>query len=581
VTKDKRDATEAVELCRLAEERLRENRVTAHPSGTSDETLRLLHEFEVHQIELEMQNEELRQARVKMEALLGKYSDLYDFAPVGYFNLDHEGIIRAVNLTGAGFLEYERSFLISRCLDRFISVETRPVFHDFLDKVFACETKQTCEVEFLKERHSPLFVQVEATLSESGEECNAVVIDITGRKRAEVALEKLNKELENRIAERTEELEFKNVILSTQNETSIDGILVVDEGNNIISYNRRFVELWDIPPEMMAAKDDAPVLELVASRVADREDFLVRVKYLYDHRVEKSREEILLIDGRVFDRYSAPMFGGDGKYFGRVWYFRDITERYEAERALREETIERLRAVESLREKEQLLMQQSRQAAMGEMLGNIAHQWRQPLNNLGLTVQQLPLIYDIGEFTREYLGKIVSSSMELINHMSRTIDDFRNYVRPDKEKVEFKVSEAIANTLSLIEDSYRNQHIGIEVVAKDDHVIIGYRNEFAQALLNILNNARDALTEGEIDEPRVTITTCSEGDSAVVTISDNAGGIPEEIMGKIFDPYFTTKGPQQGTGIGLFMSKAIIEKNMGGRLTVRNTGQGAEFRIEV
>jgi len=108
VTKDKRDATEAVELCRLAEERLRENRVTAHPSGTSDETLRLLHEFEVHQIELEMQNEELRQARVKMEALLGKYSDLYDFAPVGYFNLDHEGIIRAVNLTGAGFLEYER-----------------------------------------------------------------------------------------------------------------------------------------------------------------------------------------------------------------------------------------------------------------------------------------------------------------------------------------------------------------------------------------------------------------------------------------------------------------------------------------
>ena len=137
------------------------------------------------------------------------------------------------------------------------------------------------------------------------------------------------------------------------------------------------------------------------------------------------------------------------------------------------------------------------------------------------------------------------------------------------------------NTLSLIEDSFKNQHIGIEVVAKDDPVIHGYRNEFAQVLLNILNNARDALTERDIDDPRVTITICSEGDRAVVTIADNAGGIPEEIMGKIFDPYFTTKGPQAGTGVGLFMSKTIIEKNMGGRLTARNIANGAEFRIEV
>jgi C4-dicarboxylate-specific signal transduction histidine kinase len=100
-------------------------------------------------------------------------------------------------------------------------------------------------------------------------------------------------------------------------------------------------------------------------------------------------------------------------------------------------------------------------------------------------------------------------------------------------------------------------------------------------LLNILNNARDALVERKTGNPRVTITLCSEGDRNVITISDNAGGIPEEFMGKIFDPYFTTKGPQAGTGVGLFMSKAIIEKNMGGRLVARNTIEGAEFRIEV
>jgi C4-dicarboxylate-specific signal transduction histidine kinase len=257
------------------------------------------------------------------------------------------------------------------------------------------------------------------------------------------------------------------------------------------------------------------------------------------------------------------------------------SRRREAEQALHEETAERLRAMESLREKEQMLLQQSRLAAMGEMIGNIAHQWRQPLNALGLTVQQLRLFYDQGELNRDCLDKSIFQSMELIRHMSRTINDFRNYFKPDKEKAEFRLSESIADTLSLVNASFKNQHIDIEVIAKKDSAIFGYRNEFAQVLLNILNNARDALTERGARDPRVTITIGTEGERAVVIIADNAGGIPEEIMGKIFDPYFTTKDPQRGTGVGLFMSKTIIEKNMGGRLTARNTGEGAEFRIEV
>jgi C4-dicarboxylate-specific signal transduction histidine kinase len=234
-----------------------------------------------------------------------------------------------------------------------------------------------------------------------------------------------------------------------------------------------------------------------------------------------------------------------------------------------------------LREKDQLLLLQSRQAALGEMIGNIAHQWRQPLNVLGLTIQQLPLFHDLGELTKEFLNQNVNSSMELIQHMSQTIDDFRNYFRPDKEKVRFNVRETIENSLSLLEGSLQNPLITVDIVTKDDPVIYGYRNEFAQVLLSILNNARDALTEREVDDRRVTITIFTEGNRAVVTVADSAGGVPEGIMGKIFDPYFTTKGPQMGTGVGLFMSKTIIEKNMGGRLSVRNTADGAEFRIEV
>jgi len=245
------------------------------------------------------------------------------------------------------------------------------------------------------------------------------------------------------------------------------------------------------------------------------------------------------------------------------------------------ETAERIHAAEVIREKEQMLIQQSRLAAMGEMIGNIAHQWRQPLNVLALQVQQLLMMYDYGKFTRESLNCNVSSSMDLIQHMSRTIDDFRNYFRPDKGKTEFELSGVITNTLTLIEDSFKNDRISIEIMSNDDPVITGYRNEFAQVILNILNNARDVLIEREISDPRVTISLSAEGDRAIVSIADNAGGVPEEIMGKIFGPYFTTKGPQTGTGVGLFMSKSIIEKNMGGRITVRNTADGAEFRIEV
>jgi PAS domain S-box-containing protein len=311
--------------------------------------------------------------------------------------------------------------------------------------------------------------------------------------------------------------------------------------------------------------------------------------------IKASASVALKEEGRVIGALT--LYAGEKDFFDRqqVELFRQMgadvsfaldnivreSRRQEAEHALLEETAERLRAMEALREKEQMLIQQSRQAAMGEMIGNIAHQWRQPLNTLGLEIQQLLLFYDLGEFDREFLSKGVSRSMELIHHMSRTIDDFRNYFTPDKEKAEFQAVEAINNTISLLEGCFKNPKINIEIVAKDSPIVYGYQNEFAQVILNILVNARDALVERKINDPGVLITLSSEPGCTVVTVADNAGGMSEEIMSKIFDPYFTTKGPQHGTGLGLFMSKTIVENNMEGRLTVRNSAVGAEFRIEV
>jgi C4-dicarboxylate-specific signal transduction histidine kinase/FixJ family two-component response regulator len=261
---------------------------------------------------------------------------------------------------------------------------------------------------------------------------------------------------------------------------------------------------------------------------------------------------------------------------------RELEQRVEERTAaLTRETAERLQAMEELRKKDEVLMQQSRQAAMGEMIGNIAHQWRQPLNAVGLLVQDLTLSCEYGNLTKDYLDSSTTKIMQLVRHMSRTIDDFRNFFTPDREKSVFELSGVLERTLALIEGNLTDKGIGIEVSLQDAPAITGHPNEFSQVLLNIMGNAMDAFAGQRDLAPVVCVKLFTENGRAVVTISDNAGGIPEEIMERIFEPYFTTKEQGKGTGIGLYMAKNLVEKSMNGSLTARNCGAGAEFRIEV
>jgi signal transduction histidine kinase len=237
--------------------------------------------------------------------------------------------------------------------------------------------------------------------------------------------------------------------------------------------------------------------------------------------------------------------------------------------------------IEKRREKEQLLIHQSRLAAMGEMIGNIAHQWRQPLTEVGLVIQDLGDAHRHGELDEAYMVRGISKAMQITRHMSRTIDDFRNFFRPEKTKRKFRVRDSLERASSFVESAFRNCGIRIELAGPEDITAVGFPNEFAQALLNVLNNARDALIERKVQNPVINITLFQENDRAVVTLADNAGGISPELVDRIFEPYFTTKEPDKGTGIGLYMAKMIIEKNMGGSLSVRNINGGAEFRIEL
>ncbi len=232
-----------------------------------------------------------------------------------------------------------------------------------------------------------------------------------------------------------------------------------------------------------------------------------------------------------------------------------------------------------LRDKDQMLISQSRQAAMGEMISNIAHQWRQPLNALSMVIGDLAATQDDNELTPEYVHGTVATADRLIQKMSSTINDFRNFYSQDKQKVPFSLRTKIRRTVELVNASYKNLGISITVVDGEDEILFGFPGEYSQVLLNLLGNSKDAIVESAVTEGEITITACADNDMGVVTVRDNGGGIPESVLDKIYEPYFTTKS--SGTGIGLYMSRTIIERNMGGRIEARNIDGGSEFTIRI
>ena len=209
--KDKNTSADAAELRLRAEARLRASKNEA-ASRTETEALRLLHELQVHQVELEMQYEELRQSREEVEAGLERFTDLYDFAPVGYLTLGTDGAIRQVNLTGARLLGVERARLLGRRFGVFVGEPDGAGFQGFLEKVFASRAQEVCEVALLKEGKRPLNVHIAATVSEDAQECRAIMVDITERKQASEELLKAYAEVEQRIVERTRQSRTENRI---------------------------------------------------------------------------------------------------------------------------------------------------------------------------------------------------------------------------------------------------------------------------------------------------------------------------------------------------------------------------------
>ena len=229
-------------------------------------------------------------------------------------------------------------------------------------------------------------------------------------------------------------------------------------------------------------------------------------------------------------------------------------------------------------EKQRMMFWQSRHASLGQMLANIAHQWRQPLTELSLAMFNIKKA--LQNSNEEDVNKFYLESKHIIQNMSQTIDDFTNFFSPDKEKYYFNISESIKESLVLLENMINDEMITIKTDFEDIEVL-GITNELTQVIINLINNSKDAFIHNSILLREISITTKKENSFAVIEVQDNAGGIAKENLEKIFEPYFTTKHKSRGTGLGLFMSRMICEQGLGGTLDVKSKKNTTTFSIKI
>ncbi len=271
----------------------------------------------------------------------------------------------------------------------------------------------------------------------------------------------------------------------------------------------------------------------------------------------------------------------DGGYY---WIYATIEPHYDKEGnivgydALRQD----ITSKKELEEQQSIIVEQSKSAAMGEMISMIAHQWRQPLQAVSILVQKIPLTKMIeGELSDEFIDKVVDDVSLQLNYMSKTIDDFRDFFKPEKAKQKIKCSELTFKAQEFLNYMFKVDEIDFENVILNDANLNLHVNEVVQVLINILKNARDAMLEKEIQNRKIVVSHDFNDKYAIIEIQDNAGGIPPDIIARIFDPYFSTEKSKNGTGLGLYMSKKIIEQYCLGKISVKNKNDGVVFRIEL
>ena len=382
---------------------------------------------------------------------------------------------------------------------------------------------------------------------------------------------------------RTIELEDK---FKTIFDKSSDGIAII-KNNRVIECNETIIKMFGYTYTMeeflnIPISDFMPLTQ-VDSKSSKKKMFemlqkaaTTEISFEWKHKKNSGKEfwtEITL----------QPILINNEQIIHGVW--KDISLRKKVEQEIIDLNavleIKVQKEVTKNRLKDQQMLHQSRLAQMGEMISMIAHQWRQPLNAISITSSNLQLKCMLEDMNKDIFEIELKNIDNYAQHLSKTINDFRGFFRNDKAKEKSTLRDIVKSTLSIVQTSIKNKNIEIITKFNSDVKIETYVNEVRQVVLNIVKNAEDALLEKKLKNPTITIEVFEEGDTQVLTIKDNAGGINEDIVAKIFDPYFSTKLDKDGSGLGLYMSKTIIEDHCGGKLSVENNEDGATFIIKI
>jgi two-component system, cell cycle sensor histidine kinase and response regulator CckA len=527
---------DAAELRRRAEARLNEkqksHRSQAGAERTAHDTQRLVQELQIHQIELEMQNEQLEQARTETEAALELYTDLYEFAPSGYFTLDRDGTIRQANLTGSGLLGVDRSHLMNRNFQLFVAENSRPVFQAFAAKVFTSHSRETCEAMLLREGKPPFYARIEAVSSDSGQECRAVVVDITERKRSE-----------EKIQEQASLLEL-----------SQDAIYVRSLDEKIQYWNKGAEQLYGWTAEEAIHGDFGKMgyEERTAFEVAKR-IFLEEGNWSGEVRkLTKARQEVV-----VASRWTL-LRDGQGNPSSILVIDTDITEQRQLEAQFRTQRLE----------------------LIGTLAGGIAHD----LNNiLQVIVTNLDLAASavaLDERLPKYLDD-ASQGAKRATNLSRRLLTFSKGGAPIKQALD--VAEILTHAVLLaLSGSKLKSHLAFQ---RDLYPVFGDPVQLTQVIENVVINACEAtpqrgklLVRAEnLDESLLASSALPAGRYVRIEIEDNGTGIPENIRERIFEACFTTK--PGGSGLGLATVKSIMQQHGGGITIESKVGRGTTVSL--
>ena len=377
---------------------------------------------------------------------------------------------------------------------------------------------------------------------------------------------------------------YKAIIASTK-----EGFWLLDEELHIININHSFAKMLGYEEHELLGKKPYELLSLVN----EQQDFCEAKAGTVNTSTQRTYELTFTtkLGKEVHTIVNATTIDLPQHQVRTFAFITDISEQKELEQMLikQQQNINELNTnlkhrveeeVQANRKKDHIMYQQARLASMGEMVANIAHQWRQPLNIIALIMQDFYISGQLGTLDSEKLEKEYSRANSVLQYMSNTIDDFRTFFKHNDEDEPFYVNSAIDSLLTLVSKTMEHNNIEIIMNIEDQATVYGHKNEFVQALINIINNAREAITV-HTKKGVIEINAHTDGKNIVITVQDNGGGINTKDIEQIFEPYFTTKHQSQGTGLGLYMSHQIIVNNMNGSIYAKNREEGTCFYISL